>query len=472
MTSMVEFRRYLGLPVMVQTPGFARIVGQLDSVDGDCLRLKRSHLQSGDVEVGWSYQSSSEDDDAPSGHTESIIPGHCVISLTCLADRDELSAAVAVGALLAHVDEPNPQTTPVVSLVATEDFFADRLMLEIGSALVPLCKSSSHFETPNSLLERVMALRSGLTREIGFSIPRLRVRDNGSLNPNEYVIKVSGVEVDGGTAFADRVFAFGSEDVLLHLRGVADVDPIKGRNGKWIDRLQESRAEHLIEFAIAPIDLILAHLRQTVVEWAHRLLSYDDVTNLVARHSERTPDVMRDLIPAVLDVPLLHRVLCRLLEERVSILAVPQIVAAAAAHRSDAISFDDLIERVRREIGHIITGPLRDESHSLRALALEPNLIEQIEESRGRISPEILDWNRAIVSVLRAAIQRTNSVAVVVSSGHRSAVSQFLRSQLPTLPVLSQDEIPSRLRLRVTSTISSADIIEHCELSPPPEVVA
>ncbi len=462
MSSMVEFRRYLGLPVMVQTAGFARVIGILDSTEGDCLRLKRSHIQSGDTDVGWSYHS-SHDDGSPSGHPESIVPGHCVISLTCLADQDELSAAVAVGALLAHVDEPVTQTPPVRSLVATEDFFADRLTLEIGSALVPLCKSSSHFEAPNSLLERVMALRSGLTREIGFAIPRLRVRDNAALNANEYVIKVSVVEVGGGTAFPDRLFAVGSIAALSPLRGIADLNPITGGNGIWIERVHQSLAEELADVVISPIDLILAHLRKAVIEWAHRLLNYDDVTDLVARHSERTPGAMHDLIPAILEVPMLHRVLCRLLEERVSILAFSQIVSAAAAHQSDAVSFDDLIERVRREIGHLITGPLRDESLSLRVLALETNLIEQIEDAVGRFSTEVVEWTEAFVAVLRAAAEQTDSAAVVVGATQRSAVSQFIRSQLPSLSVLSRDEIPPGLRLRITNTISSADILEQCD---------
>ena len=66
----------------------------------------------------------------------------------------------------------------------------DPLSLEIGFALVPLVDKSKGAE----LLERVTRIRRECALDLGLSVPRIRIMDNMNLDPNEYCLKIRGIE--------------------------------------------------------------------------------------------------------------------------------------------------------------------------------------------------------------------------------------------------------------------------------------
>src|SRR5690606_15959432 len=61
----------------------------------------------------------------------------------------------------------------------------DVLELEIGYGLIPLIDKSQG----GDLLERVGYIRRQIAGELGFIVPKIRIRDNLRLSPNQYVVK-------------------------------------------------------------------------------------------------------------------------------------------------------------------------------------------------------------------------------------------------------------------------------------------
>ena len=72
----------------------------------------------------------------------------------------------------------------------------DPIELEFGYGIIPLADVNQG----GDLLDRVVMIRRQLALELGMIVPVIRLRDNIQLNPNQYVIKIKGVEVSQGDA--------------------------------------------------------------------------------------------------------------------------------------------------------------------------------------------------------------------------------------------------------------------------------
>ena len=66
----------------------------------------------------------------------------------------------------------------------------DPLSLELGYALIPLVDKDKGAE----LLERISRIRTEARHDIGLDIPKIRIQDNMTLEPNDYSFKIEGIE--------------------------------------------------------------------------------------------------------------------------------------------------------------------------------------------------------------------------------------------------------------------------------------
>ncbi|MGC9313286.1 MAG: FHIPEP family type III secretion protein, partial [Sediminispirochaetaceae bacterium] len=83
-------------------------------------------------------------------------------------------------------EEAPQEISPVVPL--------DQLSLELGYGLIPLVDKDHGAE----LLDRITRIRRESALELGLVVPRIRIIDNMRLEPNEYSVKIKGVEVGSG----------------------------------------------------------------------------------------------------------------------------------------------------------------------------------------------------------------------------------------------------------------------------------
>jgi len=79
----------------------------------------------------------------------------------------------------------------------------DPIELEFGYGIIPLADVNQG----GDLLDRVVMIRRQLALELGMIVPIIRLRDNIQLSPNQYVIKIKGVEVSNGELMMDHFMA-------------------------------------------------------------------------------------------------------------------------------------------------------------------------------------------------------------------------------------------------------------------------
>jgi flagellar biosynthesis protein FlhA len=71
--------------------------------------------------------------------------------------------------------------------------------MEFGYSLLPLVDES----IGGSFIDRIVIFRKQFALEMGVVIPTVRLRDNGLINPNQYLIKIKGEEVARGEVLVD-----------------------------------------------------------------------------------------------------------------------------------------------------------------------------------------------------------------------------------------------------------------------------
>ncbi|HDM69980.1 MAG TPA: EscV/YscV/HrcV family type III secretion system export apparatus protein, partial [Thermotogales bacterium] len=106
-----------------------------------------------------------------------------------------------------------PMTTPEE---VSEIIQADTVEVEIGYGLIPLADPSQG----GDLLERITMVRKQIAYEYGLVITPIRIRDSVLLKPNEYVIKIKGVEVARYELMPNKLLAMNPGNAKEKLKGI------------------------------------------------------------------------------------------------------------------------------------------------------------------------------------------------------------------------------------------------------------
>ena len=79
----------------------------------------------------------------------------------------------------------------------------DPIELEFGYGIIPLADVNQG----GDLLDRVVMIRRQIALELGTVVPIIRLRDNIQLNPNQYIIKIKGIQISEGEILFDHYMA-------------------------------------------------------------------------------------------------------------------------------------------------------------------------------------------------------------------------------------------------------------------------
>jgi len=246
------------------------------------------------------------------------------------SERARVRVTAAGGAEVGKVDGsgevlpvPAERSDPVDDLL-----LLDPVELEVGYALIPLVDEGQG----GDLLARVGALRKQAAQELGVLVPPIRIRDDIDLPPGAYVIRLRGSEVARGEVMMRRVLALDTGSVQEPIDGVAVEDPSFGLPARWIDHADRIEAEARGWAVAEPGAVVATHLMETLKAHSAELLGRQDVQSMLDRLRESHPALVEEVVPSRLSLGVVHRVLQRLLRERVPIRDMVTILEALADH--------------------------------------------------------------------------------------------------------------------------------------------
>ncbi|MGI4731948.1 MAG: flagellar biosynthesis protein FlhA [Janthinobacterium lividum] len=356
--------------------------------------------------------------------------------------------------------EPVPAAPDPARIGWDEVTDAMQVNLDIGYGLVPLADE----RRGAPLMGRITGVRRQLSKDLGFVVPQVRVRDDINLAPYSYRIMVGGVCVGEDQVAPDEMLALDTGQAVGALRGKKAKDPTFGLDATWIAPGDADAATGAGYLVVDPGTVMATHLNHALGSQSAELLGPDEVQSLLDGLKERSPQLAGALVPAPLSLTCLTQVLRGLLAENVPLKEFRRIAAAISVVATRTQDPDEIIEAIRPDLGPLIIGRLCGVREPLRVMTLEgglEGLLGQAMRSdpsrRHAIEP---DLGRRIVDALTHAAQpliaEAKPFALVVQPAIRVAIRKLVRTCLPDTPVMSFFEVPEDKSVEVVAVIGAS----------------
>ena len=335
----------------------------------------------------------------------------------------------------------------------------DIIGLEVGYRLIPLVDRDQGGE----LLERVKGVRKKLSQDFGFLIPAVHIRDNLELTPNSYRITLMGVAVGEAEIRPDQELAINPGQVYGMIDGEPTIDPAFGLEAVWIREEQREHAQALGYTVVDSSTVLATHLSQLLTNNASQLIGHEEVQNLLEMLSRSTPKLVEGFVPDQLQLGVVVKVLQNLLNEAIPIRDVRTIVQTLSEYSSKSQEPDILTAAVRISLKRLIVQEINGIEPELPVITLIPEL-EQIlhqtmqasgGESAG-IEPGLAERLQTSLSQATQEQELKGEPAVLLTSGVlRSTLAKFVKNTIPSLRVLSYQEIPDEKQIRIVQAVGN-----------------
>ncbi|MHB0874967.1 MAG: flagellar biosynthesis protein FlhA [Anaerolineae bacterium] len=378
-----------------------------------------------------------------------VVPGMPVLPFLTMG------ISAGVGGYLLRRHKMQPVAAPEETAVAKPDAAQaeatdghvqyDRLEIEIGYGLIGLVDGRD-----GGLLDRISMLRRQMAYELGFVLPKVRIRDNLRLGANSYQVKLHGEPIGHGELMVGRYMAMPIGEVHEPLEGIQTTEPAFGLPAFWIDEKLRERAE-LIGFTVVDAASVLTtHLSEIVKRHSGELLSRQDVHEMLASVKKHDNAAVDELVPGSLSLGEVHDVLRRLLSEGVPIRNMIRILETLADTARQTRDVDLLTEQVRRGLSRTICNLYKGEDGVLHVVTLAPDVEDALAHS-----VQVVGGSRNLVlepATVEALLQRLGARAeamaqagyspvVLCSIAIRGALRRLIERSLPHVAVLSFAEI-------------------------------
>ena len=333
-----------------------------------------------------------------------------------------------------------------------------KISLNIGFGLVSLVSQSDE----SSLVPSITKLRKETSKRLGFVIPGIRIRDDIDLEPAQYQIKIGEKIVADDVVYYDKILAIPGDDVTLELNGIKVKEPAFGVDAIWIEPELDKDAQSKGYVTVDPTSVLITHVGQILTNSASELLGQDEVQALLDDLELSQPNLVQTVVPKIIPLHQLTKILQNLLKEAVPISDLHVVISELAAINTQKMSNDDISEAIRPKLVPLLIQRLTKFKETLPLLTLAPDL-EQLILTSVRQNPDekmlLLDGSLAknILSNVNEAsetLSRDNkAVFLIVAPQIRRHVANFIRSQLPSVNVLSFTELPENRSVEIAYTI-------------------
>ena len=305
-------------------------------------------------------------------------------------------------------------------------------------------------------------IRRQLALDLGMIVPVIRLRDNIALSPNQYVIKIKGVELAGGELMLDHYLAMSPGVVEEEVSGINTTEPAFGLPAVWINESQRDKAEMLGYTVVDPPSVIATHLTEVIKRHAHELTGRQEVQTIIDKVKENYPAIVEELVPKVMTIGEIQKVVANLLKEGISIRDMVTILETLADYAPTTNDTDILTEYVRQALGRAISRRFMREKQS-SVITLDPKLEQVIMDSVQKtetgsfinLEPGIIN---TIINNLSKQVQKLMNLGqqpiILASPIVRLYFKRLVEQSIPGLVVLSYNELDPDVQVQAVGTVS------------------
>lgn len=338
----------------------------------------------------------------------------------------------------------------------------ERLGLSLGYKLVGLVNEAGGAPLP----QRVRGVRQSLSEHLGFLLPEVRIRDNLRLKASQYSIQINGQTIESAEIHADRLMAIPSPELYGEIDGILATDPAYRMQVVWIEPTEKARALNLGYQVIDCASVIATHLNKVIRQNLPDLLRLDDVELLLQRLALEAPK-LAETLRAQLGLGPIHRACRHLLQDEVPLRDVVTLATAllegSESTKDPLLLAADARYALRRTIVAQIAGERGELGVFLLDPALENTLLGALSlaQQAGPVSLDAIPVEPALLNQLQGAMpavkerlrREGHPPILTVMPQLRPLLARYARVFSPGLHVLSQNEIPERVGLKVVGTL-------------------
>jgi len=338
----------------------------------------------------------------------------------------------------------------------------DPIELEFGYGIIPLADVNQG----GDLLDRVVMIRRQIALELGAVVPIIRLRDNIQLNPNQYIIKIKGIQISEGEILFDHYMAMNPGYVEEEITGIPTFEPSFHLPAIWITEAQRERAESMGYTVVDPPSIIATHLTEIIKSHLDELLTRQDVQNLINNVKENNTTLVDELVPKLLGVGEIQKVLQNLLSEGISIRDLVTIFETLADYAATTRDTDVLTEYVRQRLKRAISNIYFAEGEMTTVVTLDPkieqdimNSIKQTEQG-AYITLDPATTKKILNSVeteLKKLENQGKAPIIITSPIVRMYFKKLTKDYFKDLIVISYNEIESDVELQSIGVVTIND---------------
>jgi len=387
-----------------------------------------------------------------------LVPGSPKIVLMVLSAL----AGYAASQIKAAADKPDEPAEEASKTEARkpEDSLSgflqsDLIDVEIGYALIAILHKKE-----GGFMDKVETIRRNLAKDLGLPVPPIHIKDDVALAPNSYRIKLHEGEVAKGDLRPYELLAINPGSARDGLQGEAVTEPVFCMKAVWIKPAQKPEAERLGYTVVDPVSVLVTHLTETLKKYSAEVLTRQQAQLLIEQTRKTSPAVVEELTPGLLSLGEIHRALQNLLRERIPIRSLPLILEAFADQARTSKDVTGLSEAARRSLSRAITAQHQSEGGLLEVHTLSPGWEQKLLASLHKTDSGLAitlpprDIHALVESIAGTVKTRLpQGTLLVCSAGLRYPLRRLLERSLPSLPILSYDEIWPEAQVKIMGKI-------------------
>ena len=385
----------------------------------------------------------------------------CALGIAFLAAGRKIQKDVKVEEI---EEETNADETAAEEIRRPENVVSllqvDPIELEFGYGIIPLADVNQG----GDLLDRVVMIRRQIALELGTVVPIIRLRDNIQLNPNQYIIKIKGIQVTEGEILFDHYMAMNPGYVEEEITGIPTFEPSFHLPAIWITEGQRERAESLGYTVVDPPSIIATHLTDVIRSHIAELLTRQDVSNLISNIKENNPALVDELTPKLLSIGEIQKVLQNLLQEGISIRDLLTIFENLADHAVTTRDTDVLTEYVRQGLKRAISSKYFPANETTSVVTLDPKVEQEImgsvkQTEQGAYLTLDPEKTKNIMESLKQEVAKLENIGknpiVITSPIVRMYFKKLTEDYFKDLIVVSYNEVESNVELQSVGMVTA-----------------
>ena len=338
----------------------------------------------------------------------------------------------------------------------------DPIELEFGYGIIPLADVNQG----GDLLDRVVMIRRQIALELGAVVPIIRLRDNIQLNPNQYIIKIKGIQISEGEILFDHYMAMNPGYVEEEITGIPTFEPSFHLPAIWITEAQRERAESMGYTVVDPPSIIATHLTEIIKSHLDELLTRQDVQNLINNVKENNTTLVDELVPKLLGAGEIQKVLQNLLSEGVSIRDLVTIFETLADYAATTRDTDVLTEYVRQRLKRAISNTYFSDGEMTTVVTLDPRIEQDIMNSVKQteqgayitLDPAVTKKILNSVETEMKKLENQGKAPIIITSPIvRMYFKKLTKDYFKDLIVVSYNEIESNVELQSIGVVTVND---------------